>query len=284
MGNTNEELEIKLRRLTQAYAKELPTKIQEIAAGWMMLKSGWQRVLADEVYRSTHSLSGSSGSYGAMEVHSLSRMLEKAILAAINSERPPLAKEIAEIDNLVGRTAEAANSWVSTIATQGNNTEEETAPAATTSGTRENDAPVNMNPETSQDDNNAGLKEFRILYIEDNRANLNLVKQLIHVRWPEAKLSLAEDPVTGLDFIANNQFDIVLLDINLPIMSGLQVLARIRENDETRHLPVVAVSANAMPADIESGLKAGFDDYITKPIQIDAFFEKIDQIVTKKSG
>ena len=128
-----------------------------------------------------------------------------------------------------------------------------------------------------------GLRRRRILYIEDNKANLNLVKQLIHVRWPGVELMLAEDPVTGLELIGNNQFDIVLLDINLPLMNGFQALAQIREIENARNLPVVAVSANAMPADVHAGLDAGFDDYITKPIKIDEFYNIIDRILNPDS-
>jgi len=127
------------------------------------------------------------------------------------------------------------------------------------------------------------LHRRRILYIEDNKANLNLVKQLIHLRWPGVELVMAGDPVAGLDLIGNNQFDIVLLDINLPLMSGFHVLAQIREDEKTRSLPVVAVSANAMPADIQAGLDAGFDDYITKPIRIDEFYIIIDRILNPDS-
>lgn len=282
MENGNKELELKLHRLTLAYAQELPTKIQEIGADWLALKSSWQSVLAEEVYRTVHSLSGSSGSYGAMNVHPLARKLENVILAIIRAERAPSRKEIMEVDDLVDKVSEAANLWVSDTLASGRMKE---FPGSQQALIDNNTASsVNEGPYIPPQEEESRLKKYRMLYIEDNRANLSLVKQLVHVHWPNAELSGAEDPVTGLALIKSYPFDLVLLDINLPHMSGFQVLARIRENEETRSLPVVAVSANAMPSDIQAGREAGFDEYITKPIQIDSFFKTIDQILLNKMG
>jgi len=282
LGNGNKELELKLHRLTLAYAQDLPTRIQEISADWLALKSSWKSVFAEEVYRTVHSLSGSSGSYGAMNVHSLSRKLENVILALIRAERVPSRIEIMEVDDLIGKVSEAANLWVTDLQTSGSTKEfPGSSPALIDSNTASS---LNEDPVIDTQEEESRLKKYRMLYIEDNRANLNLVKQLIHVHWPNAELSCAEDPVAGLTLIKSNPFDLVLLDINLPHMSGFQVLARIRENEETRNLPVVAVSANAMPSDIQAGREAGFDEYITKPIQIDSFFRTIDQILLNKIG
>jgi len=282
LGNGNKELELKLLRLTLAYAQDLPTRIQEIGADWLTLKSSWKSDLAEEVHRTVHSLSGSSGSYGAMDVHSLARKLESVILAIIRAERAPTSTEINEIDDLVDKALEAANLWVTDLQTSGSTKEFPGAPPASIGNNTASS--VNEGPVVAPREAESRLKKYRMLYIEDNRANLNLVKQLIHVRWPNAELSCAEDPVTGLTLIKSNPFDLVLLDINLPHMSGFQVLARIRENENTRSLPVVAVSANAMPSDIQAGREAGFDEYITKPIQIDSFFQTIEEILLNKIG
>lgn len=126
-------------------------------------------------------------------------------------------------------------------------------------------------------------ERHRLLYIEDNQANLNLVRQLI-ARRDNTVLLTATDPEEGLRLIENNDLDAVLLDINLPIMSGYEVLQRIRASDKTVSLPVVALSANAMPDDIERGLESGFNDYITKPIQIDVFLETIDRVLGIERG
>jgi len=122
------------------------------------------------------------------------------------------------------------------------------------------------------------LGKHALLYIEDNPANLNLVKQLV-ARRDDLVLLTAQEPEEGLRIIDNNELDAVLLDINLPVMSGFEVLAVIRDAERTRDLPVIALSANAMPDDIQRGLDAGFDDYITKPIQIDQFFQALDRIL-----
>ncbi len=108
---------------------------------------------------------------------------------------------------------------------------------------------------------------LRVLYIEDNPSNLRLVEH-IFARWPEFELLLAKEPEEGLAVAAREQVDLVLLDINLPGMNGFDVLRRLRQLPSYRHLPIVAVSGNAMPYDIERARRSGFDDYLTKPIDI----------------
>lgn len=106
-----------------------------------------------------------------------------------------------------------------------------------------------------------------VLYIEDNPANLRLVTQLLG-RLPKIHMWSAHEPMLGLELAVSNKPDLILLDINLPGMDGFEVLKQLREREETRNSPVIAISANAMPKDIERGKEAGFDDYITKPINI----------------
>ena len=276
------ELEEKLRRLTLVYAQELPVKIREITNRWGQLKSAWSREAAEEIYREVHSLSGSSGSYGASKLHLQSRNLEQTISSISDFDQCPSAQMISQIDAALGLTASLASDWARLIAESDRS---QPGPSVFNSSS-ENSAEVDQdqNSETGGQKDTDRSPEYRFLYIEDNRANLNLVKQLVHAHWPKAELLMAEDPVTGLELLRDNEIQIVLLDINLPIMNGYQVLARIRETQATKSLPVVAISANAMPADIKAGKEAGFDEYITKPIKIDSFFEIIDQILTQKSG
>jgi CheY-like chemotaxis protein len=80
------------------------------------------------------------------------------------------------------------------------------------------------------------------------------------------RLISAELPEAGLQLARAQRPDLILLDIQLPGMDGYEVLRRLRADEGTRDIPVIAVSANAMPADIERGLAAGFDAYLTKPI------------------
>ncbi len=114
-----------------------------------------------------------------------------------------------------------------------------------------------------------------LLYVEDNLANVMLVEELI-ARRPDIRLLSARDGVTGIEMARTSRPDIILLDINLPGISGIQVLEILAAAPATAHIPVLALSANAMPRDIENGLKAGFFRYLTKPIKINEFMDTLD--------
>ncbi|WP_293605860.1 ATP-binding protein, partial [Polaromonas sp. UBA4122] len=114
-----------------------------------------------------------------------------------------------------------------------------------------------------------------LLYVEDNRANLELVAQLI-ARRSDMRLLSAGDGMRGITLARIHQPDVILMDINLPGISGIQALKILREDPVTAHIPVLALSANAMPSDIEKGLEAGFFRYLTKPIKLDEFMEALD--------
>ncbi|MBK7062074.1 MAG: PAS-domain containing protein [Rubrivivax sp.] len=107
----------------------------------------------------------------------------------------------------------------------------------------------------------------RVLYIEDNPVNQIVVEGMLS-SLPQVSLSLASDPETGLQMAQSQPLDLVLLDIQLPGMDGYEVLRRLRAHSDTRALPVVAVSANAMAEDLERARDAGFDDYLTKPLDL----------------
>jgi PAS domain S-box-containing protein len=114
-----------------------------------------------------------------------------------------------------------------------------------------------------------------LLYVEDNPANLKLVEQLI-ARRPETLLLTAVNGSLGVALAKSQQPDVILMDINLPGISGLQALQLLREDPLTANIPVLAISANAMPLDIRKGLEAGFLRYITKPILVSEFLEAVD--------
>jgi CheY-like chemotaxis protein len=107
-----------------------------------------------------------------------------------------------------------------------------------------------------------------ILYIEDNPANLRLVQEIVAFR-ADLRLLTAPDGHAGLALAHMHRPAIILMDLNLPGMSGFEVLAQLRRDPDTALIPVVALTANAMPRDIERGLSAGFARYLTKPIDID---------------
>jgi PAS domain S-box-containing protein len=114
-----------------------------------------------------------------------------------------------------------------------------------------------------------------LLYVEDNPANLKLVEQLI-ARRPDMRLLVAGDGDLGIQLARANQPEVILMDINLPGISGIEALKILREDSATAHIPVVALSANAMPRDVEKGLQAGFFRYLTKPIKVDEFMNTLD--------
>jgi signal transduction histidine kinase/CheY-like chemotaxis protein len=114
-----------------------------------------------------------------------------------------------------------------------------------------------------------------VLYIEDNPANLKLVEEIVRFR-PDLHLIAAGDGPGGLALVRERHPDIILMDINLPGMSGYEVLAELRGDPQTAAIPAIALSANAMAGDIERGLAAGFFRYLTKPVDIDKFNEAID--------
>jgi PAS domain S-box-containing protein len=114
-----------------------------------------------------------------------------------------------------------------------------------------------------------------LLYVEDNPANLALVEQLIERRG-DVKLLTAIDGELGFELARAYLPDVILMDINLPGISGYGVLKMLRDDPVTAHIPVLALSANAVPRDIEKGLEAGFFRYLTKPIRVHEFMDALD--------
>ena len=124
-----------------------------------------------------------------------------------------------------------------------------------------------------------------VLYIEDNPANMKLVEHLI-ARCPDIRLLTADNATRGIELAIANQPQVILMDINLPGISGIDALKTLREDPATAHIPVVAISANAMPRDIANGLRMGFLSYITKPIQVKEFMKALNMALefSEKTG
>lgn len=122
--------------------------------------------------------------------------------------------------------------------------------------------------------------EHTILYIEDNPANLRLVAQVLG-RMSNIRMWSAHEPLLGLELAEEHKPDLILLDINLPGMNGFEVLKNLRQSPTTANIPVLAISANAMTRDIEKGFNAGFDDYITKPIDINALMHSVSEAIQR---
>jgi CheY-like chemotaxis protein len=119
-----------------------------------------------------------------------------------------------------------------------------------------------------------GARLRTLLYVEDNPANLKLVEQLI-ARRPTLRLLTAVNGRLGVELARTLQPEVILMDINLPDISGLDALKILREDPTTAHIPIIALSANAMQHDIEKGLAAGFFRYLTKPINVNEFFDTL---------
>lgn len=114
-----------------------------------------------------------------------------------------------------------------------------------------------------------------LLYVEDNPANLMLIEDILAAR-DDIELLSARDGYAGIELARNTLPDLILMDINLPGINGTEALKILAKDPLTSHIPVIALSANAIPRDIEKGLAAGFFRYLTKPIKIHEFIDTID--------
>jgi len=121
----------------------------------------------------------------------------------------------------------------------------------------------------------AAMQVRTLLYVEDNPANLMLVEDLI-ARRPDMRLVSARDGASGIEMAHSEKPAVILMDINLPGISGIEALRVLVTDRATAHIPIIALSANAMPRDIEKGLEAGFFRYLTKPIKVNEFMATLD--------
>jgi PAS domain S-box-containing protein len=124
--------------------------------------------------------------------------------------------------------------------------------------------------------------QWEVLCIEDNPANLRLIERILASR-QDIHLLSAVTPNVGLEMAQNHLPSLILLDINLPEMDGYAVMECLRTSDTTRHIPVVAISANAMPKDLARGNLAGFYEYLTKPLDVKKLLHVINEIIDNLS-
>ena len=121
---------------------------------------------------------------------------------------------------------------------------------------------------------------MRILYIEDNEDNVYLVKN----RFTRAGFTVlvAIDGEQGVAMAAAEKPDLILMDLRLPVLDGWEATKRIKAHPETRHIPIIALSAHAMTGDRASALAAGCDDYDTKPVEMPRLMEKVRALLPKE--
>jgi len=126
----------------------------------------------------------------------------------------------------------------------------------------------------------AGVEDRKVLYIEDDLANLTLVRHLLDRR-PGIHLLTASQGKLGLELAAAHRPDLILLDLHLPDINGREIYQRLQAEEATRRIPVVVVSASAMPREIEAMLAAGVPQYLTKPLDIRQFLETVDRYLSR---
>jgi len=123
---------------------------------------------------------------------------------------------------------------------------------------------------------------YSVLYVEDNPLNVSLMEYLLETL-PDVTMYAAPSGHIGLDLARAQRPDIIVLDLNLPEMDGFEVLDRLRRDPGTARIPVIALTASAMPNDVKRGLTAGFFRYITKPLKFDEFLACVDDALRERS-
>jgi len=119
----------------------------------------------------------------------------------------------------------------------------------------------------------------RILYVEDNEDNVYVVKK----RFARAGFTVlvAADGEQGVNMAAAERPDLILMDLRLPVLDGWEATKRIKAQPETRHIPIIALTAHAMTGDREKALAAGCDDFDTKPVEMPRLLEKVKALLPK---
>ncbi len=122
-------------------------------------------------------------------------------------------------------------------------------------------------------------KHLKVLYVEDNPANMKFVRKVLS-RMPRYDLLEATTAEDGVEAALSENPDIILMDIGLPGADGYEALKMLRERGLAGHIRVIALSAHAMRGDIRKGRDAGFDDYLTKPIDVDKLVNVLEKAAT----
>jgi two-component system, cell cycle response regulator DivK len=130
--------------------------------------------------------------------------------------------------------------------------------------------------------NTAGKNMPRILLVEDNEMNRDMLsRRLIRNGY---EVCIAMDGQQGADMALSERPDLILMDMSLPVIDGWEATRRIRANDVTRRIPVIALTAHAMAGDREKAMEAGCDDYDTKPVEITRLLGKIAALLKPTAG
>jgi CheY-like chemotaxis protein len=120
---------------------------------------------------------------------------------------------------------------------------------------------------------------MKILYVEDNEDNIFMLKN--RLTRAGHTVVIANDGAQGVAMAVSERPDIILMDLSLPVLDGWQATRQIKAGLDTKHIPVIALTANAMAGDREKALAAGCDDYDTKPVELPRLLEKIKQLAER---
>jgi len=125
-------------------------------------------------------------------------------------------------------------------------------------------------------------RERRIHYIEDNETNAEVMRGILSRR-PQVRLSISGTGEAGLADIAADLPDLILLDMHLPDLDGLDVLRRLADDEQTASIPVLVVSADATASRIEQAFALGAADYATKPVDVPSFLAQVDALLERRN-
>ena len=120
---------------------------------------------------------------------------------------------------------------------------------------------------------------MKILYVEDNEDNVFMLKN--RLTRAGHTVVIANDGAQGVAMALSERPDVILMDLSLPVLDGWQATRQIKAATDTKHIPVIALTANAMAGDREKALAAGCDDYDTKPIELPRLLEKIKHLAER---
>jgi CheY-like chemotaxis protein len=123
---------------------------------------------------------------------------------------------------------------------------------------------------------------MKVLYVEDNDDNIYMLRN--RLTRAGHTVVVATDGAQGVAMAASEQPDLILLDLSLPEVDGWEAARRIKAGPQTRAIPIIALTAHAMPGDREKALAAGCDDFDTKPVELKRLLEKISALVPEGSG
>jgi len=130
-------------------------------------------------------------------------------------------------------------------------------------------------------DSESGNKKGTILCIEDNVSNIELVEQILFSQRPGIQLTVTTNGKSAVDLAVLHKPDLILLDLNLPDIHGKDVLTLLMADERTTDIPVIVISADAMPQQLERLLKGGARKYMTKPLDVSLFLKTIDMYIVR---